>query len=300
MPTAPTCSPTPSKPHGGIVMWRAFVYDASVDPDRIKRAYKEFVPLDGTFRDNVFVQTKNGPLDFMPREPYHPVFGAMPKTPNIVELQITQEYLGHSTHLVYLAPMWKEFFDSDTFAEGRRDRPSRRLPTARCRATRRTAIAGVANTGSDRNWTGHHFAAANWYAFGRLAWDSSLTSEAIADEWIRQTWSRTPDDREGDRDADARLARGVRELHDAARPPSPDWRRSLRGDARERRQAPARLVGDSTTTAPTRRASASTARGTAAAPSTSTPGRTPTGGTIRRPRRRTCCSGSTTCRGTTG
>ena len=106
------------KPHGGIVMWRAFVYDATVDPDRIKRAYKEFVPLDGTFRDNVFVQTKNGPLDFMPREPFHPVFGAMPKTPNMVELQITQEYLGHSTHLVYLAPMWKEFFDSRHVREG--------------------------------------------------------------------------------------------------------------------------------------------------------------------------------------
>ena len=106
------------KPHGGVVMWRAFVYDASVDPDRVKRAYKEFVPLDGTFRDNVFVQVKNGPLDFMPREPFHPLFGALPKTPAMVELQITQEYLGQSTHLVYLAPMWKEFFDSDTFVQG--------------------------------------------------------------------------------------------------------------------------------------------------------------------------------------
>ena len=99
-------------------MWRAFVYDATVDPDRVKRAYKEFVPLDGTFRDNVFVQTKNGPLDFMPREPFHPQFGAMPKTPNMAELQITQEYLGWSNHLVYLAPMWKEFFDADTFVDG--------------------------------------------------------------------------------------------------------------------------------------------------------------------------------------
>ena len=105
-------------PHGGIVMWRAFVYDADVDPDRVKRAYTEFVPLDGKFRDNVFVQVKNGPLDFQPREPFHPLFGAMPKTPLMAELQITQEYLGQSTHLVYLAPMWKEFLDADTYAQG--------------------------------------------------------------------------------------------------------------------------------------------------------------------------------------
>jgi alpha-glucuronidase len=180
------------KPHGGLVMWRAFVYDAGVDPDRIKRAYKEFVPLDGTFRDNVLVQTKNGPLDFMPREPYHPVFGAMPKTPNTVELQITQEYLGHSNHLVYLAPMWKEFFDTDTFVKGRGSTVSR-VADGTLQGHARTAIAGVANTGSDRNWTGHHFAAANWYAFGRLAWNSSLTSEAVAEEWIIQTWSRKPE-----------------------------------------------------------------------------------------------------------
>jgi len=179
------------KPHGGVVMWRAFVYDATVDPDRINRAYKEFVPLDGTFRDNVFVQTKNGPLDFMPREPYHPVFGAMPKTPNTVELQITQEYLGHSTHLVYLAPMWKEFFDSETFVKGPGSTVAK-VADGTLQGQARTAIAGVANTGSDRNWTGHHFAAANWYAFGRLAWNSSLTAEAIADEWIEQTWSRKP------------------------------------------------------------------------------------------------------------
>ena len=180
------------KPHGGVVMWRAFVYDASVDPDRIKRAYMEFVPLDGTFRDNVIVQTKNGPLDFMPREPYHPVFGAMPKTPNVVELQITQEYLGHSTHLVYLAPMWKEFLDTDTFVKGPGSTVAK-IADGTLQGHRVTAIAGVANTGSDRNWTGHHFAAANWYAFGRLAWNSSLASETIAGEWIRQTWSRAPE-----------------------------------------------------------------------------------------------------------
>jgi len=180
------------KPHGGVVMWRAFVYDASVDPDRTKRAYMEFVPLDGTFRDNVIVQTKNGPLDFMPREPYHPVFGAMPKTPNAVELQITQEYLGHSTHLVYLAPMWKEFLDTDTFVKGPGSTVAK-IADGTLQGHRVTAIAGVANTGSDQNWTGHHFAAANWYAFGRLAWNSSLTSEAIAGEWIQQTWSRAPE-----------------------------------------------------------------------------------------------------------
>ena len=179
-------------PHGGVVIWRAFVYDASVDPDRAKRAYLEFVPLDGTFRDNVLVQTKNGPLDFMPREPYHPLFGALPKTPNMVELQITQEYLGQSTHLVYLAPMWKEFFDADTFAKGSGSTVAK-VADGSLQGQRRTGIAGVANSGSDRNWTGHPFAAANWYAFGRLAWNSSLTAEAIADEWIRQTWSRRPE-----------------------------------------------------------------------------------------------------------
>ena len=179
-------------PHGGIVIWRAFVYDAGVDPDRVKRAYLEFVPLDGTFRDNVLLQTKNGPLDFMPREPYHPLFGALPKTPNMVELQITQEYLGHSTHLVYLAPMWKEFFDADTFVKGPGSTVAR-VADGSLQGQRRTGIAGVANTGTDRNWTGHPFAAANWYAYGRLAWNSSLTAEAIADEWIVQTWSRRPE-----------------------------------------------------------------------------------------------------------
>jgi len=178
-------------PHGGIVIWRAFVYDAGVDPDRVKRAYLEFVPLDGTFRDNVLVQTKNGPLDFMPREPYHPLLGALPKTPNMVELQITQEYLGHSTHLVYLAPMWKEFFDADTFVKGPGSTVAK-VADGSLQGQRRTGIAGVANTGTDRNWTGHPFAAANWYAYGRLSWNSSLTAEAIADEWIVQTWSRRP------------------------------------------------------------------------------------------------------------
>lgn len=158
------------KPHKGIVMWRAFVYSPS-DADRAKQAYLEFKPLDGNFRSNVIVQVKNGPVDFQPREPYSPLFGAMRHTPLMVEFQITQEYLGHSNHLVYLAPMWKEFFGL--------------VPPSTLKA-----VAGVSNIGSDANWCGHPFAQANWYAFGRLAWNPSLSSEAIADEWLRQTFSK--------------------------------------------------------------------------------------------------------------
>jgi len=179
------------KPHGGIVMWRAFVYDADVDPDRVKRAYKEFVPLDGRFRDNVLVQVKNGPLDFQPREPFHPMFGAMPRTPLMAELQITQEYLGHANHLVFLAPMWKEFLDADTHAKGPGSIVSKVIDGS-AEGHRDTGMAGVANTGSDRNWTGHDFGQANWYAFGRLAWDPSVGADALAEEWIRMTWSHAP------------------------------------------------------------------------------------------------------------
>src|SRR5262245_24003814 len=179
-------------PHGAIVMYRAFVYDASVDPDRVKRAYLEFVPLDGRFRDNVLVQVKNGPLDFQPREPFHPLFGAMPKTPLLAELQVAQEYLGHSNHLVYLGPMWKEFLDADTFAHGPGSSVSRVVDGTVDRWPR-TGIAGVANTGRDGNWCGHDFAQANWYAFGRLAWDPGRTAEGIAEEWIRMTWTNTPE-----------------------------------------------------------------------------------------------------------
>ena len=146
-------------PHGGAVMLRAFVYDADVDSDRVKRAYLEFVPLDGKFRENVFVQVKNGPLDFQPREPFHPLFGAMPKTPLTAELQITQEYLGHSNHLVYLGTMWEEFFDSDSHARGAASTVAKVLDGSL--HGQRTAIAGVANTGRDPNWTGHHFGQAN-------------------------------------------------------------------------------------------------------------------------------------------
>ena len=176
------------EPYHGIVMWRAFVYDADVDPDRVKRAYKEFVPLDGKFHPNVFVQAKNGPLDFQPREPVQPLFGAMPKTPLMLELQCTQEYLGHSTHLVYLAPMWKEYLQFDTYAKGRGSTLGS-IVDGSLEHYHMTGIAGVTNIGDDRNWCGHFFAQANWFAYGRLAWDHSLSSKEIADEWIKMTIS---------------------------------------------------------------------------------------------------------------
>ena len=162
------------KPYGGIIMWRSFVYGAGhKGEDRVKQAVSEFKDLDGQFLDNVILQSKNGPLDFQPREPYAPIFDNMCKTKQMAELQITQEYLGQSRHLVYLAPMWREFFG---FVE-----PSRLV-----------GIAGVANIGLDKNWCGHHFSQANWYAFGRLAWNPTLTSEAIAEEWLTATFSPTP------------------------------------------------------------------------------------------------------------
>ena len=175
-------------PHGGTVIWRAFVYDTGIDADRAKCAFKEFTPLDGRFRPNVLVQVKNGPIDFQPREPFHPLFGAMPKTPLSLELQITQEYLGQSVSLAYLAPMWKEVLESDTHANG----PGTTVASVvdgSADGHAVSGIAGVANTGSDRNWCGHPFGQANWYAFGRLAWDPGLSAEGIAGEWIRATWS---------------------------------------------------------------------------------------------------------------
>ncbi|MBN2021144.1 MAG: hypothetical protein JW749_13075 [Sedimentisphaerales bacterium] len=175
-------------PYNGVVMWRAFVYDEKVDPDRAKRAYMEFVPLDGKFNSIVFVQAKNGPIDFQPREPVQPLFGAMPQTPLMPELQITQEYLGHSTHLVYLAPMWKEYFEFDTYAKGRGSSLGS-IVDGTLHNYRMTGITGVANTGDDRNWCGHFFAQANWFAYGRLAWDHTLSAEQIADDWIRMSLS---------------------------------------------------------------------------------------------------------------
>jgi alpha-glucuronidase len=156
------------KPHKGIVMWRAFVYNPQ-SSDRANQAYEEFMPFDGQFADNVIIQIKNGPVDFQPREPYSPLFTAMKKTQMMVEFQITQEYLGAANHLVYLAPMWQEFFSF-------------------VKPGSLKAMAGVANIGDDVNWCGHHFAQANWYSFGRLAWNPSLKSEDIANEWLRQTW----------------------------------------------------------------------------------------------------------------
>lgn len=176
------------KPFGGIVMWRAFVYDNNVPDDRAKQAYNEFKPLDGTFRDNVLVQVKNGAIDFQPREPFHPLFGAMPKTPLMMEFQITQEYLGHSTDLCYLAPLFKECLDSDTYAKGKGSTVAKVIDGS-LENHQLTGIAGVANTGSDRNWTGHLFGQANWFAFGKLAWNTSLSSEEIADEWIKLSFS---------------------------------------------------------------------------------------------------------------
>jgi alpha-glucuronidase len=175
-------------PHGGVVMWRAFVYAADNPEDRHKQAYDEFAPLDGSFRDNVLVQVKNGAIDFQPREPFHPLFGAMPQTPLMLEVQITKEYLGFATHLAYLAPMWEEVLDADTYAEGEGSTVARVIDGS-LDGHSLTGMAGVANVGVDRNWSGSHFDQANWYAFGRLAWDHDLASADIAEEWVRMTFS---------------------------------------------------------------------------------------------------------------
>jgi alpha-glucuronidase len=178
-------------PHGGIVMWRAFVYSAEVPVDRSMQAYNEFKPLDGQFMKNVFVQVKNGPIDFQPREPFHPLFGAMPGTPLMVEFQLTQEYLGFATHLVYEAPLFKETLDADTYANGQGSLVANSIDGT-LHEQLMTGMAAVSNIGTDRNWTGHQFGQANWYAYGRLAWDHTLSAEAIADEWIRMTFSNDP------------------------------------------------------------------------------------------------------------
>lgn len=174
------------KPHNGIVMWRAFVYNPG-DEDRAKQAYQEFVPFDGKFRDNVIIQVKNGPVDFQPREPFSLLFGAMKRTPVMAEFQITQEYLGFSNHVAYLAPMWKECLDSDTYRQGEGSTVAR-VTDGSIYPQKIKAIAGVANIGTDANWCGHHLAQANWYAFGRLAWNHQLTAGEIANEWIVLTF----------------------------------------------------------------------------------------------------------------
>jgi len=175
-------------PHGGRVMWRAFVYDNNVPEDRAKQAYNEFKPLDGKFQNNVLIQVKNGPIDFQPREPFHPLFGAMPRTPLMMEFQITQEYLGFATHLVYLAPLFKEVLDTDTYAKGENS-PVAKVIDGTLDDHSLSGIAGVSNIGTDRNWCGHPFAQANWFAFGRLAWDHRQNSETIADDWMKMTFT---------------------------------------------------------------------------------------------------------------
>jgi alpha-glucuronidase len=175
-------------PHGGIVLWRAFVYANDGREDRAKQAFRELQPLDGQFRENVALQVKNGPIDFQPREPFHPLFGAMPRTALVAEFMLTQEYLGFATHLVYLGTLFQETLDSDTHTAGAGSTVASVIKGAG--ADRRlTGMAGVANIGTDRNWCGHPFAQSNWFAFGRLAWDPLLRAEAIADDWIRMTFT---------------------------------------------------------------------------------------------------------------
>ena len=178
-------------PHGGIVIWRAFVYSASNREDRAKQAYDEFVPLDGKFRSNVMLQVKNGPIDFQPREPFHPLFGAMPHTPTVLELQITKEYLGQTTSLAYLGPLYAEVLKADTYARGSGSTVAKVIDGSLF-GYGETAIAGVANTGTDRNWCSSIFNQANWYVFGRLAWDPDLSPPTIAEDWVRMTFTANP------------------------------------------------------------------------------------------------------------
>ncbi|TDN90356.1 alpha-glucuronidase [Salegentibacter sp. 24] len=179
-------------PHDGIIMWRAFVYSEDDPDDRAKQAFSEFVPFDGKFADNVLIQVKNGPIDFQPREPFHPMFGAMPNTPLMMEFQITQEYLGFSSHLVFLPQLFEETLKEDTYANGENSTVAKiidgTLPNREL-----TGMAGVANIGTAKNWTGHPFGQANWYGFGRLAWDPYMKAREIAREWLRLTFSNDED-----------------------------------------------------------------------------------------------------------
>ena len=178
-------------PHGGIVMWRAFVYSHEQPDDRAKQGYSEFKPFDGQFRDNVIVQVKNGAIDFQPREPFHPLFGAMPKTSLMMELQITKEYLGFATHLAYLGPLYEEALKSDTRRAGPGSTVAKVID-GELFHSRLTGMAGVANVGTARSWTGSQFDQANWYVFGRLAWDPEASSRDIAEDWTRMTFSNDP------------------------------------------------------------------------------------------------------------
>ena len=179
-------------PYGGIVMWRAFVYSEHDTTDRAKQAYSEFVPYDGQFRNNVLIQVKNGAIDFQPREPFHPMFGAMPKTPLMMEFQITQEYLGFSTHLVFLPKLYEEVLEADTYRKGKGSTVAKVIDGS-LNNHKISGIAGVSNIGNDINWTGHPFLQANWYGFGRLAWNPYLNSETIAEEWLKCTFTTNPD-----------------------------------------------------------------------------------------------------------
>jgi alpha-glucuronidase len=181
----------PLAPHGGVVIWRAFVYSNEAPDDRARQAFNEFVPLDGKFAANVLVQVKNGPIDFQPREPFHPLFGAMPKTPLMMEFQITKEYLGFATHLAYLGTLFEEALDADTMVKGKGSTVAK-VVDGELHGYAQTGMAGVSNIGADRNWTGSQFNQANWFAFGRLAWDPYLSAEAIAQEWVRMTFSNDP------------------------------------------------------------------------------------------------------------
>ena len=179
------------KPHGGIVMWRAFVYSEHDANDRAKQAYNEFEPVEGQFADNVLLQIKNGAIDFQPREPFHPLFGAMPKTNEMVEFQITKEYLGQGTHLVYQGPLYEETLKADTFSEGKGSTIAKIIDGSLDKHTL-TGMAGVSNVGDDRNWTGNDFSQADWYAFGRLAWNPEASSRDIASDWAKMTFSDDP------------------------------------------------------------------------------------------------------------
>ena len=174
-------------------MWRAFIYSAENPEDRAKQAYNELVPLDGKFRDNVIIQAKNGAIDFQPREPFLPLFGALPHTGMFLEVQITkEEYLGLATsHLLYLAPLYEEVLHTDTYAKGPGSTVARVIDGSLF-GNKLTGMAGVANVGTDRNWSGSEFNQANWYAFGRLAWDPSASSRAIAEDWAKMTFSNDP------------------------------------------------------------------------------------------------------------
>ncbi|MBN2189208.1 MAG: hypothetical protein JW699_07125 [Chitinispirillaceae bacterium] len=178
-------------PHGGVCIWRAFIYDNAIDTDRMKRAYIEFKALDGQFRNNVILQAKTGPYDFQPREPVHPLFGGLQNTHVGMECQVTLEYLGQGIQLVYMGPYWKEQFDFDTYESGAGSTVGKAIDGTRNGDTV-TSISGVANTGLNQNWCGHDFHQANWFAYGRLAWNHTLSSDSIADDWTRMTWGNNP------------------------------------------------------------------------------------------------------------